>query len=130
MSKIQREEKEITTYIFPEYTDMELKELNKLLDEKYNGGKTPDDEIQWLKDSGGLNKYGAVITTNFRYEVRYLPNGESYSYAVCDYPTKYLILKDKLAKAVKLQSKKEWAIKKDLERLDENMKIINETIVF
>lgn len=81
------------------YSDSELKELNNLLETKYNSGKRKEDIENWLTDSGALNKYGAVI----------------YDRQPCLYET----LNDKLTQATYLLSKKEYAIKKQLEHYDE-----------
>ncbi|MGV8131544.1 MAG: hypothetical protein ACP5N7_05595 [Candidatus Pacearchaeota archaeon] len=112
---------------FPIYSKPELQELNRLFEEKYNNLKTVIDQDNWMKDEGALSKYGAVFVDNYRQELKFVKGGEDYYYSVCNYPTKYALLQNKLEQAVKLQGKKEWAIKKDLERLTENMDIENET---
>lgn len=124
MSKFKHEEQK-EKYEFPEYLNEELKELDNLLKEKYNNGNTIDDITHWLQDNGALNKDGEVIVENFRYET----NRVGEKYATCDYPSKYELLKDKLDKLNKLDGKKEFAIKKQLEELDKIVNIDSTTLV-
>ena len=106
-------------YQFPTYTKKELWELNNLLKTKYNDGKKIDDVTAWLKDEGALNKDGSVIVENYRFETNRM--GESYP--VCDYPTKYEILSDKLSRANRILGLKEFAQKKEIEDLAEKLKL-------
>lgn len=104
-------------YQFPEYTNQELWALNNLLKEKYNDGNKIDDITNWLQDEGAINKFGAVITTGNDYK----KNKVGEWYPICDYPTKYELLQDKLEKASRLLGRKEFAQKKELEELEKNM---------
>ena len=99
MARIKEEQKE--AYQFPKYSKEELRELDTLLKEKYNGGLKGIDINHWLVDEGGLNKYGAVI-----YE---------------SYPPKYEILMDKLNQMDGMNGRKEYAIKMENEKLVEQM---------
>ena|ERR1035437_8164494 len=112
MAKIQRGQNTKTErFKFPEYSVLELKSLNRLFDEKYNGCNTVADKVQWLIDEGGLTKNGEIITTGWDYRT----NKMSEIYPICDYPTQYEILFDKYEKAGKLIGRKEFAIRKQLE---------------
>lgn len=119
------EEIEKAKYEFPKYTNQELHQLNNLFDEKYNGGKIVKDVDLWFIDEGALNKNGNVIIKDWDYK----SNKVGELYPVCEYPTKYLLLQDKLEKATKLRGQKEYAIKKELEEIENGMEIINETEV-
>lgn len=105
MSKFNKIEEEKEEYQYPEYTKSELWELNNLLKEKYNDGNKTDDITKWLQDEGALGKFGGVIINGL--------------------PCKYQILQDKLAKANALLGRKEFAQKKELENIAQNMKIEN-----
>ena len=130
MSK--REEKiSKQVYEFPEYTVVDFMELEKEL-EKYRITKTLSngevisycDEHMYLVDQGALSRTGAVVVTG--YETKYNSKGEPYS--SIDYPTKYLILQDKLEKYGKWKDKKEYVEKINRKSLDEQtVQLANET---
>jgi len=111
MPKIQQEEEKKQKYEFPIYTDMELNNLNDLLTERYDSGKTKEDIDRWLMDEGALSRFGSVIISG--YELKKYKVGEDYP--VCDYPTKYELLLDKLSKARKKLGIKEWTYEKIME---------------
>lgn len=104
MSKFKHKvEEEKEEYKYPDYTNKELWELNDLLKEKYNDARTVDDMNQWYVDMAGLTKDGAVIYDGS--------------------PCTYQILRDKVEKANKLLGRKQFAVKKDLESLENNMQV-------
>ncbi len=126
MSRFKEHETiEKAKYEFPEYSKQELIELNNLLEEKYNCCRTTTDTLNWYIDQGGLSKSGAVLVTGWDYKI----NKTGEAYPVCDYPSKYLLLQDKLDKAQKLKGKKEYAIKKQAEEVSEQFSVINETTI-
>lgn len=111
MPKIQEEEETKQKYEFPTYTDRELDNLNLLLEERYDSGKTKEDIDKWLMDEGALSRFGNIIVSG--YELRKNRVGEYYP--VCDYPTKYELLQDKLSKASKKLGVREWTYEKIIE---------------
>jgi len=121
-------------YKFPEYSKDELKELeieleNYRITKSFNGTDyTFYDEEKYYLDNGAKNKYGAIIVTGYCQKWNHNAN-PPYQYSWCDYPSKYEVLRDKIEKLYKIQGKKEYAIKKSLENLVENMQIVNETKV-
>jgi len=111
------EEEEKEEYQFPEYTNQELWTLNNLLKEKYNDGNKIEDIAEWLQDEEALSNFGSVIITGHHYK----KNRVGEYYPVCDFPTKYELLQDKLNKANKLLGRKEFAQKKEIEELSKRM---------
>lgn len=116
-------------YVFPLYLKEELKEFeieleNYKVTKNINGKDyTFYDEESYLKSISALNEKGDVIVTG--YEIKYNKIGEPYP--ICDYPSKYEIIRNKFQQLYKMQSKKEYAIKKSLEGLEDQIKINNET---
>lgn len=134
MSKFKKEVLEKEKYEFPEYTKEQLKEFERELESykitKNIQGKdyTFYDEEKYMVDNNAKNKYGAVIVTGYCQKTNWTAN-PPYQYSFCDYPAKYEIIKDKIEQLYKMQGKKEYAIKKSLESLEENMQVVNETKV-
>ena len=104
-------------YKFPDYSKEELQELNRLFDEKYNGLNTGEDIKKWLIDEGALDKYESVVITGYHYK----KNRVGELYPACDYPTKYVLLQDKMEKANKLLNRKEYAIRRNLEEIEKSI---------
>ncbi len=115
MPKPKHEQEEKEEFSLPIYPKEELTALNELFDKKYNGLKTVADLNQWYIDEGALTKDLAVIVTGFDYK----KNRVGEMYPTCDTPCKYLLLQDKLLQANKLRGRQEYAIKKELEAVEE-----------
>lgn len=111
MAKYEEEIK--LKFKFPKYSDQELKELNGLFERNYNGLKTPKDIENWMTDEGAI-KNGNIVITGHHLE----KNKVGEWYPVCDYPSKYALLQDKMEKANELLRRKEYGIQKHLEELE------------
>lgn len=113
MPKIKNEdEKEKKPgYQFPVYSNQELREFEKMVEEKYNGFRTRDDKDRWLMDEGAMSASGAIKVTVLYRDT----NGND----VFEQPYKYHICMNKAEQLSDLQAKTTYAKKKELEGLED-----------
>lgn len=106
-------------YQFPKYSVVELKIFaDELI--KYKGDKgylSVIDETQFLKDKGALSKNNSVIVSGWCYK----KNNIGEMYPVCDYPSLYETLMNKLDQYYESLRKVDYAKNMDLKSLEKSV---------
>ena len=107
--KNETDKKGIAGFVYPDFSNEELKQLEHELETNYKISKTIDgkpcnfyNEVKWYQDNGAMGYFGGIIIDGTP-------------------PYKYELLRDKLQQLYKFQGRREYAQKMNREETKQDL---------